>query len=363
MPSSKLTGVYFGETVSTLNLADAVDNDEVLQFVVQTSTAIADYDDKLTLTDLDTYKTKVDGKGLTETTKVIESIMTSIGRNDFYVYSVKTNTAAGWKEAVTCGSHLKEIKKVLFYEENAITGQNAPTVDAKMTALAQGCHTSSVTGGFRIAYVIPQKTIDDAVAGASNVEPPATVVTTFTSLLTSINDGRLVVILPDGAKEMACTIATKQFFEEIGYGYIEGLNEVTYNFTATQLVTLRNLGIVVPRPIWEDGVVNYEIELGVTTSYSQDAADGQLVGRTVADELLRQVDTAVRQFIKQGESESNVPIVQTAVNDVIADFKDYVVQASTTLKVADAGNRKFTINGTIKPIATLEEIDVNTILS
>lgn len=363
MPSSKLTGVYYGEDVTVQAITENIQPDEVLQFIVQTSTAIADYDDQLTLTDITTFKTKVAGKGLTATTDYIESILTAIGHTQFYVYSIKTNTTTGWEEAITCGSHLKEIKKVIFYEENNITGTGAPTIANKMTAMASACHECSETGGFRIAFVVPQKTVDSAVASASNVAPPTTAVTTLSSTLTNINDGRLCVILPDKAKEISSYMVTKQFYEEIGLGYIPGVNSVTYDFTTDQLVTLRNLGIIIPRPVWEAGVVNYEIELGVTTNYSQDAADGQLVSRTIADELLREIDADIRPFVKTSEEESNIKFVQTAIDGVIGRFvTNKYVTSETKLTVTSAGNRKFAVDGKIYTNKSIEAIEVHTIL-
>ena len=232
-----------------------------------------------------------------------------------------------------------------------------------MTAMAEACHECSETGGFRIAFVVPQKTIDTAVSDASSVAPPTTVVSTFSSMLSGIHDGRLCVILPDKAKEMSSYLVTKKFYEEIGLGYIPGVNSVTYDFTADQLVTLRNLGIIIPRPIWEAGVVNYEIELGVTTNYSQDAADGQLVSRTIADELLREIDADLRPFVKTSEEESNLKFVQTAVDGAIGRYvQDKYVTSETKLTATDTGNRTFALDGKIYTNKSLEGIDVHTVL-
>ena len=115
MTLDKLTGVYFDETVSTV-VNDIEPTNEILQFIVQTSSTIASLDDQLVLTNLSSFKTAVSGKGLTNTTDMIEYLLNATGHTKFYVYSVKTDTDAGWQAAVTTSQLYKEVKKVIYFE-------------------------------------------------------------------------------------------------------------------------------------------------------------------------------------------------------------------------------------------------------
>ena len=363
MTLDKLTGVYFDETVSTV-VNDIEPTNEILQFIVQTSSTIASLDDQLVLTNLSSFKTAVSGKGLTNTTDMIEYLLNATGHTKFYVYSVKTDTDAGWQAAVTTSQLYKEVKKVIYLEETA--SSNSFKIENKMASMITGCATCATYGAFRIAYVIPAGTINAAITAASSTPAETTLMTTFSSIMDGIHNGRLCVVLPDNYKNIMATIAIKEYFEEVGYGDIYGeISELTYKLTKEQVLALRNLGVIVPRVRYVEGTWHYEIELGVTTNWNNDKADGLLVARTITDELLRDVDNAVRPFVKEAEHEANEGFVQTAVDNVVATYvkNKYVKSDGTKLSVADTGNLSFNITGGVKPTRTLAVINVSTNLS
>ena len=364
MVLDKLTGVYFDETVDTI-VSDVEPLDEKIQFIIQTSSAIASLDHQLVYTSIADFQTAVSGKNLTKTTEFIEYIASQTGHTSFFVYSVKTDTAAGWKEAVMSSELHKEIKKVFYFEENASSNNN--TFKQKMSAIISGCDDCFKSGAFRRAYGIPYATVTAAVAADSNTAPAATVTTTMTAQVNGLASGKLSVLVPEFYLEQAAKIVSSEYYEEIGKGTIatSETDSRTYPLDKTQILTLRNAGIVVPRPFYRNGRYEYEIELGVTTSWDDDKADGLIVARTIADELLREVDINASTMIKDAEHEGNVEFIQTCVDDVIADFvkNKYVNSNGTKLTVVDNGDLTFNISGKITPTRTLVAINVNTTLS
>lgn len=354
--------MYFGETVTSL--ASVVDSGEILTFIVQTSTAISSIDDKLTLFEtFDAFNTVANNKGLTKTLEFIKDLLDATGHTRFYVYSVKTDTSAGFQAAVNSSSALKECQKFIYLEENASAQANPIT--AKISALNTACTNCYQFGAFRTAYVIPYATITAAVTAASSTPAETTVVSTFTTMLSGDGSGRIIMILPDGYSSVMSTIINVGIEGDAGHPVLSGNpGSLTYTFTREQMITLQNLGVIFIRPERVNGMIEYHINLGVTTSFKSSAADGLLISRLTADELLRQVEVAVRPFILDRESDSNVVFVQAAVDDVIADFIDEgYVDSETRLTVSDAGNMTFAIQGIIKTIKSLVAIEVNTTIA
>lgn len=358
----ELSGIYFGETVSTITSSTTEDED--LCFLVQTSTAIETLDNQLKYyTNIEDFKTDVQDKGLTKTTEFIEAVLALAGRNRFYVYSIKTDTAAGFKEAVTCSTDIKEIRKVIYFEETASTQQNS--LSTKMNALASACHDVYKYGAFRIAYVIPKATIEAAVAAAENVLPATTVVNTFQTLLTGDGDGRLAIMVPDQEANVMATIEASPFYQDAGKNNLLGtVGELKYKFTREQMKTLLNLGVMFIRSRRISGTIQYRLEGGISTSFKNGKADGTLSARQTADELLHQCDIALDVLINDEDQLNNVAFAQTAVDDVVGNFiaGQYVTESGTNLTVNDAGNMKFTITGEIETVKPLRTIEVNTII-
>lgn len=358
MTYTKLPGVYFGESVTTI--ADTTGSDEVLTFIVQTSSTITSIDDKLTLfTSFDAFNTVATNKGLTKTLAFINKVLAATGHTQFYVYSVKTDTSAGWTAAITSSSHLKENMKFIYYEETASSG--SMTLASKISTLATACATCYGLGAFRVSYVIPYGTLAAAITAATSTPAESTIVTQFTSILSGDGNSRVVVLLPDGEDAMMATIINAGYTTEPGYPVVSGnVSTLTYEFTRDQMLTLQNLGVCFLRKERVNGILQYRINLGVNTAFKSSKADGLIFSRAVADQLLREVDEAVEPFIKEGETTSNLTFVQTAVDGVVAEFvtDELVKKDGTKLTVVDSGNMTFGVTGTITTTKSLIAIDV-----
>lgn len=360
MTSSRLPGMYFQETVQNITNAE---KDYVPLFLIQTSTAIADLDEQIThYTGFDAFETKVAEKGLTYTSAMIEQVLQEYGNTEFYVYSIKTDTITGFTNAIKATSHLQNVKSITYIEETA--SANANKITDKIGAIKAGLIDNATNGVFREGFIIPYGTVSAAVEDAENTAPEAACITSLTSILTGEGHGRICCILPD---ENAGTCVGKcisaNYDEEPGYTAIQStLQTSTYNFDKTQMLTLENLGVIFIRLELLRGNIIPRINLGVTTGFKSNTADQLLVSRTIADEILRQIEYEGTPFVKAKEVESNVTVLQTVVDGIIDNFtkNESIIAEETAITVTDAGNSIFTITGTIKPIRSVIAIEVNT---
>ena len=354
-------GVYFTETVSTRALDTA--QERIPLFLLQTSTAIADLDGVYTYyTGIDAFKEAVAEKGLTNTVTHIEKALIEYNCTNFYVYSIKTDTALGFKEAVKNSSHLSEVRYIDYYEETKSAQGNA--IAAKIAAIKEGVIDNARNGVFRRAFITPYGTINDAVTTAENTTPAAAAIAAYTTILSATGSGRICPIFPDGNDGVVVgkCMATP-YDEDPGYAPVESEVIATdFNFDASQIVTLQNLGVMFLVPDTSGGVTRYNINLGVTSSFKENAADGLYVSRAIADEVLNDIGNVARAFIKAKEVESNVKQLNTEVGNVIDTYAtaESIIKADTILTVTDAGNNVFEINGKIKPIGCVIAIEVNT---
>lgn len=362
MVYSKLPGVYFTETVGTITNYGA---EKVPLFILQTSSAIASLDGKVTrFTNLTAFNQAVRGKGLDKSYKYVEQAILEYGNTEFYVYSIKTDTKTAFIDAIKSTANLTEVSDVVYIEETASQGTN--TLANKISALQDGLADNAANGVFREGYVIPYGTITDAIEDAENVLPSVTVVTQLTSLLSGDGDGRVCVVVPDTlAGTVVGHIFASNYDEEAGYTALENVDLTgLFDFDYTQMVTLQNLGVIFVRQEKIRGVEQYRINLAVTTSFKDDSADGLLVSRRTADELLRQVGYACQAFVKAQESESSVAALNAEINNVVADFvaEGSIIKADTVLTASDAGNYTFNVTGTIRPVKSVIAIEVDTTL-
>ena len=364
MTYNKLPGIYFSETVTSI--ATDLDSSDVLTFIVQTSTEISSIDNKLTHFDsFDAFSTIATDKGLPKTLQFINDVLAATGHTEFYVYSVKTDTADGFKAAINSSSQYEENQKFIYFEETKSAQANG--ISAKSLSLATACHECYEFGSFRIAYVVPYGTIMDAVTNkAEGVTNESAVVTAFTSILTGSGDSRLVMILPDGYSAMMSTIINVGYNVDAGYPVVSGdVGTLLFDFTRAQMLTLQNLGVCFLRRERVNRVDEYHVNLGVTTAFKSNTADQLLVARSIVDELLRQIKIRVRPFVLDKEMESNVAFVQTAVDEVVNEFvvNGDVLLAGTVLTVVDAGNMTFNITGSVQTIKSIVAINVDTTIS
>lgn len=360
MTYSKLPGVYFTESVGTTQNYGA---ENVPLFFVQTSTAIADLDAKVTnFKDLKTFFNVTKGKGLTQTYKIIEQAILEYGNTEFYVYSIKADTRTAFIDAIKSTANLTDVSDVVYIEETK--SGNTNTLAQKVEALQLGLADNAANGVFRQGYVVPYGTITDAVTEAENVMPPVTVVTQLSTLLAGDGNGRVCVIVPDSlCGTVLGHIFATRYNEEAGYTPLENINlSNVYDFDYTQMVTLQNLGVIFVRQEKIRGVEQYRINLAVTTSFKADSADGLLVSRRTADELLRQIGWTCQAFVKAQENEANRAALNTEINNVVTDFvnEGSIIKEGTVLTASDVGNYTFNVTGTIQPVKSVIAIEVDT---
>ncbi len=363
MTYSKLPGVYFTETVSE---STVFSEDNVPLFLVQTSTAIASIDNTITgYTSFNAFETVAKNKGLTQTLKYMQDVLTEAEKENFYVYSIKTDTAAGFTEAINSTAHLTDVTSIIYVEE--AKSAQANSITSKIGAIKSALHSNAENGVFREAYIVPYGTVSDAVNNASNTTPEAAVVTAMTTITTGDGDGRICVALPDSLA--GCVVGHcigSEYDEEPGFEAL-GLLDLTgvYNFDATQMLTLQNQGVLFVRPERLQGINQYRINLGVTTSFKESSADGLIVCRTTVDAILRRIAYEGQAFVKAKENESNLAAFNTVISGIINEFtaEQSINTNGTQLTVADAGNSTFTVTGTIQPIKSVIAIEVNTTIA
>ena len=364
MTSPKRPGVYFQETVQSNIITE---KDQVPLFLVQTSTSIEAIDDKIThYTGFDAFNSIATNKGLTQTLAYIEQALLEYGNTEFYVYSIKTDTATAFTNAIKATAHLSDITAIVYVEETA--SANANKITDKISAIQSGLVDNASNGVFRIGYIIPYGTVSAAVEGASSgTSPESACITSLSSVLTATGTGRICCALPDEnagiiiGRCLAC-----ESDEEPGYAAIGTAPQTsTYNFDNTQMITLQNLGVLFIVHETIQGASQYRINLGVTTGFKDNTADGLIVSRTIADDILTQIKYAGDAFVKGKEVESNVVVLQGLVDGIVDDAvnRETIIRDGTSLTVSDTGNSSFTITGTIKPIRSIIAIDVNTRLA
>jgi len=353
-------GITYNETVATIT--EPIEVEEVLCFIVQTSETLPG-DGQLTLYEsFDAFSAVATNKGLPKTLELINNILASTGATEFYVYSVKTDTASGFTTAVTSNTHYKEIRRVIYFEETASSEANP--IRVKMNALASACHTTSHNGSFRKAIVIPYGTVEDAVNDEDAQGLPQDIALTTITGINPDSDGRLYVFMPDNYIAMINHLLETPEGVEPGFEYVDGVDTPKYVWTYDQMDTLRNAGINFLEPERANGVTSYRIHLGVTTGAKTDKADRLIASREIADALLRDIDTELSVYIKGPKNDEREAMAQETVDNVIQSYVSrlYVDAEGTTLVLTDNGDMTYALNGTITPTRTLVAIEVNTIL-
>lgn len=361
MTYSKKPGVYFTESVGT---ADTVTTSIPL-FIVQTTSTLS-IDGEYTLyTSIDTFKTVVADKGLTNTVKYIEQALDEIGvAIPFYVYSIKTDTAAAFTKVITDCDNIPEINKVYYIEESKSAAAN--TFVNKCGALQLGCVSSAAKGIHKVAFAVPYGTITDTY---TNTEGDAlgAVVTALQTEGSTVAGDRLAIINPDNyAGAVIGKSYTTPYNEDIGFGALNTpVSTLTYNFTDSQELTLMNAGILFITSELRQGTKINRVCLGVSTAFSGNAADGELIVRTIADEVLNNVKNACEPFIKSKSNEQQIAFLQADIDTIIEEFAENgdIDGTSSVLTVSQASNYSFNVTGTLKPSRAVIAIEVNTTIN
>lgn len=364
MSYSKLPGVYFSETIGTI----ATELAEAPLFIIQTSTAIASIDEQIIKTNLAALTEVATDKGLTKTLQIIEQTLTEarLLNSEFYVYSVKTDTAANFSKIIEDSSHLTDIKTVFYIEETKSASGNS--INSKLGALKAGADACAVNGVNRVIYAIPYGTVMDAIDNASSGTDESNCITSLTSIVNGINSGRVAVILPDYSGAIAGRVLDADYNEEIGYPEINtAIDSMAFNFTYSQMVTLQNLGILFIRAEQIRGTFIYRVNLGVSTAFAGNGADGLLLSRRVCDEVLNQVKYECDDFVKAStDVEGGLVTLQTDIDNVLERFiaAGEIFEDESQLVVSEGSDvYTFKLSGKIKPIKSTIAINVETTLA
>ena len=376
MTLDKLTGVYFSETVGDVDKRYSKEN--IPLFIVQTSTSITGVDDTLVkFTSFADFRDLATGKGLTKTLVFMNKVLADYECKEFYVYNVKTDSADAFKNLLIDASGYKEIIDVLYFEETAraLSGKTVhDTIESIKTALEGN---NFERGALRTAIIVPYATVHNAVTnkgeGVTNEEA---VITALTSAFSGVNSGRIIGIVPDLGYYSATAgkIVSTAYNREPGYPPCNiNLADLEYSFTEDQMITLQNLGLVFCREEKVQGVKQYRINLGVTTSFAANKADGLIKARKTTDELLRQCGWACEGYVKQEELESGVSFLQNEVDTVIDAFveeesvqrnkaKGRVTQLTVIESEGDAGLIYY-LEGDVYPTKCIEGIHIRSTLN
>lgn len=363
MTHDKLPGLHFGESVIN-NIT--YDQEYTPLFIVQTSTAIEGNDNQIVeYANYKAFETIAKNKGLQKTLKYIEDILMEADKQNFYVYSIKTDTAIAFTEAIDSSAHLTDVTDIIYIEETKSTSSN--TINEKITAIKNGVNNNAEDGVFREAYIIPYGTFNDAVTNAENITPEAAAVTIMTTITSGEGNGRICYALPDSMAGIVVGHCVGS-----GIGEEPGLNSLglidltdTFHFDKTQMLSLQNMGVLFVREERYQGVQQYRINIGITSSFKESAADGFILSRTIVDEILRRIAFEGLTFIKAKESESNRAALESVISGIINEFitNEYVYREGTSITVTDGGNSTFYVTGNIKPMRSVMSIEVNTTIT
>lgn len=363
MVITKRPGVYFTE--ATGSVISENDGGFIPLFVVQTGTAIATIDEQITFYEsIDAFATVVEGKGLDKTVKYIREALNEASMGQFYVYSIKTDTAEGFTNAIKNCASRTEIRDVVYIEETKST--TATTCAAKVSAIKTALDDNFGKGTSRNALIVPYGTVDDAVKNAENTDARTTVITTLTSVFNGVSSGRITGLVPDDVFIGAGIgkFIGRAYNEEIGqFPITTSIDALTYNFDDAQLLQLVNIGCLVASSQRRGNDTQYKIEVGVTTAVKEDGADQLLISRSIADQMLRDVKAECDSFIKQKLTSNTVTFLQTEIDNIIENYvnNNDVEQEGTTLTVSRS-TIPYTINivGTIQVVGSLLVINVDT---
>lgn len=366
MTYGKLPGVYFTESVSRITTPTA----KAPLFIVESATALATVDDQLvSYINLDAFKAVFTAKAFEPIVTFISNALTEAGLQNarFYVYKATAGTTSSFSSILVDSSNVDEIEDVFYLE--GVTGTEQSTLENKVKGLKAGAATCYLNGVNRICYIIPQKTIEAAIADKTEGQTDeAAVVAKFSELTTGVDSGRIAYILPDDGDIISGRVIDSDYNEEVGYyAFNTAASTPTYNFNYSQMVTLQDGGVMFIRGERLRGSVVYRVNLGVSTSFATNAADGLLVCRRIADEVLRQVKDVLDGYVKTpNDIDGGLVQLQVEVDTVIDRFVDAgeVFGEDTELIVEEGANDyEFNVTGTIRPVRSTIAINVNTTIA
>ena len=359
MTYNRLSGVYFEETVETIT--NEGENGLKL-FIIQGGDNIDTLDDKLVrMNNFNTFEVLIHDSNLPNTVSFMDKYFGDVSE-PFFVYKVKTNNKQNFENLIKENVPFNNITGVIYFEETA-SGTEVPLSD-KITAIKTALKSLSKKGYFLKGYIIPYGTIKAADTNKGENERSETVVkSTIVNSSNTIASGRICVIFPEDYAGVATEqLANVEYNKEAGK---EPLNvtasQIKYHFTEDEMIELQNAGVNFVKLEDTKNGSAYRINLGVTTSFAQDKADGLLISRNIADELLYQVKLECLDFLKDKKDENSIIQLNENIRTIIDRFADNGdVDADETYLEATDGNDVFTakISGRIKPYGSLIAIDI-----
>ncbi len=360
MTTTKLSGITFEENTTTIPTVNENIIDAPL-IIIQSTQAISGMDGEYTeFTNYSEFYNKVKDANITRTIKFVRNMINESGVGKFYVYSLKTDTTDGFKEAIKGSTHLYDCETIIYIEEQKSKTEN--TIKNKMTAISQAVREIYTDGVFREAYVVPAGTVAGAVAEEGAVAGAASTAA-LQDITSGTKEGLVCAIMPDtlGGQIMGGILNTS-YDKEIGQYVISYPNlENVYELNGEQMLALQNAGVIFVRPQSYRGATQYKINFGVTTSYQDNKSDGSLVKRRIVNQFLREVKEEAQDIVLQKETSAVLSELNSILGAIVNKFvaNDCVTREGTKLSVADAGNGVFTVTGIITPIGSVEHINVS----
>lgn len=372
MTYSKLPGVYFSETVATDSVDQTVDYAPL--FIVKSTSSIAQIDDQVTYFEgINAFSTIARNKGLNKTIDAMRVILNQYQASNFYVYNVATDTSASMVSILEDCANKEDIIDIIFIEETKSAQAN--DVNTKIKAIQTALADNFTNGAFRTAIVIPYGTVHDAVTNKeSGVTTSSAVITSLSSVLTGVSDGRIFCVVPDEVTMGVISghIIATPFYHEVGFESLNIIGTPEYEFTLSEMLTLQNMGVCFLRKESRAGVDTYRINLGVTTSFADSAADGLIKSRKICDEVLRQIKTECENIIKSDDVETEKAFIQKECDNTLEEFiqQKYLLKETTkdgikykTKLTANVEDRNtINISGSLIPAGSLIAVNVSTVI-
>lgn len=369
MTSQYAPGVRFEETVYVPNTVRE-ETPYIPLFIIQ-GTDVLPCDNTLTLFEDYNAFTTIRNNGFAKAAKIIKRALADSGQNKFYLFSLKTDTKVAFTNIFKDSANKEEIKKVFFLETVASNQNNS--LNNKIQGILEGLNDNYNKGVFRTCTIVPLGTVTKAITdkeeGDINEE---VVIETLETALTDVQSGRIQISVPDDKYngQLVGKLISTAYNREAGYTSVSVTGGFTYNFSADQVDTLRNMGVLFVQEEFAGESTQYRIHLGVNTAYAGNMADGLIKSREIADELLRQVKFTCLNYIKNEDISTSKVMLQTDVDTIVQDFIDRkdveemiedegeIIRTELTVAIIDRYSALIT--GTILPVGEILQINVNT---
>ena len=275
------------------------------------------------------------------------------------------------QSVILINNNREEITKVFYLE--TIASSQANSLNNRIKGLLEGLEDNYSKGVFRTCTIVPLGTVTKAVTEKQeNQTNEEAVIAALTTALTDVQSGRIRISVPDDKYngQLVGKLIATPYNRECGYTSLNVSGAFTYNFSAAQVDTLRNMGVLFVQEEFAGESTQYRIHLGVNTAYAGNKADGLIKSRDIADELLREVKFTCLNYIKNEDVNTSRIMLQTDVDTIVQEFIDNrdveemiedegeIIRTELTVSIVDRYSALIT--GTILPVGEILQITVNT---